>query len=477
MKKFKVLLGSIICILNICYLCNTDVYAETMKARNHAEFRNIVYKEMLSRNDTIVVEYTGDDYKDIFELFESEEFIRELGQIDDVETSDDFDYMIQNVSYMKTSMKGVTSSKVRFTIEIKWRETLGQLEMVNLRVADIIQKEKITETESAYQRIKLVHDYIVNNVEYDTTLKYENAYSAIKEGKSTCQGYSLLFYKMLTEVGVPCRYITGTGINDKDNGPHGWNIVKIGEKWYNVDVTWDDPVYTDPTYKSDVISTEYFLKGSKNFDPSHVRDSEFVDDMFIFEYPTSEEDFNLADDVSIAEMVLGNSNLTQMMLTVPDEPEKEKEFPYNILEKINGIKESILNGTFSDYIVTSYIELSDNDKLIINALIILIFLSIVIKIVKIFARKKEADYDMDPEEEIMEITNVEELKPKENKRVTSVPKIEEDKIIKDDGTRNDVDNKEKCDIKKAHDIEKEDFDIKEEVDKKDDFDIEEDMEL
>ena len=446
MKKVKVLIGSIICILSMCSILNIDAYAETMKARNKAEFRNIVYKEMLDRKDSIVVEYTGDDYKEIFELFESEEFIRELGQIDDVETSDDFDYMIQNVSYMKTSMKGVTSSRVKFTIEIKWRETLGQLEMVNLRVADIIKKEKITETESAYQRIKLVHDYIVNNVEYDTTLKYENAYSAIKEGKSTCQGYSLLFYKMLTEVGVPCRYITGTGINDKDNGPHGWNIVKIGEKWYNVDVTWDDPVYTDPTYKSDDISTEYFLKGSKNFDPSHVRDSEFVDDMFIYEYPTSEEDFNIADDVSIAEMVLGNSDLTQMLLEVPDEPVEEKKFPENLIDRVNELKESILNGTFSDYVVRSYVELSDNDKLIINALIVVILLSIVIKIVKMFMRKKDVDldYELDIDEEILEITNVEELQPKE-KKITSVPKKEEDEVVSDD-----IESKDDFDIEENH---------------------------
>ena len=179
--------------------------------------------------------------------------------------------------------------------------------------------------------------------------------------------------------------------------------------------------------------------------------------MFIYEYPTSEEDFNIADDVSIAEMVLGNSDLTQMLLEVPDEPVEEKKFPENLIDRVNELKESILNGTFSDYVVRSYVELSDNDKLIINALIVVILLSIVIKIVKMFMRKKDVDldYELDIDEEILEITNVEELQPKE-KKITSVPKKEEDEVVSDD-------------------IEDDEFSIKMEdgIEPKDDFDIEE----
>lgn len=32
------------------------------------------------------------------------------------------------------------------------------------------------------------------------------------------------------------------GFVNSDSMEHVWNLVKIGAKWYNIDVTWDDPV-------------------------------------------------------------------------------------------------------------------------------------------------------------------------------------------------------------------------------------------
>ena len=146
MKRFKVIVGSIILSLAFMLLFAGDAYAQVYKADNVSEFRKIIYKDMLQRKNLIEVDYSGDDYKEIFETFEKQEFINELSKIDDKSTSDDHDYMIQNVSYMKTSMRGVNSNKVHFTIYIHWRETLGKLQYVNLRVEDILQKSLIKES-------------------------------------------------------------------------------------------------------------------------------------------------------------------------------------------------------------------------------------------------------------------------------------------------------------------------------------------
>ena len=46
-------------------------------------------------------------------------------------------------------------------------------------------------------------------------------------------------------------------LSDKMN--HCWNYVKIGENWYHVDVTWDDPVYQGRKPNNECISHEHFL--------------------------------------------------------------------------------------------------------------------------------------------------------------------------------------------------------------------------
>ena len=294
MKKLKWLIFNIVFIMCVCIFNNEKVYADSdvQKAKNLTEFRQIVYKDMLVRKEKIVIDYSGKDYKKIFQSFKDEEFLDYIGTLDDVRTSDDFDYMVHNISYIKTGMKYGASSSARFTINITWRESLGELQYVNLRVADILKKCNIDSIDSTYERIKVLHDYIVNNVEYDVSLNNENAYSAIKEGSSTCQGYSLLFYKLLAEAGIKSRYITGTGISSKDTGPHGWNIVKIGGVWYNVDVTWDDPVYVNADRRNREISYEYFLKGSESFDDSHKRDKQFLKEEFTSKHPISNNDFD-----------------------------------------------------------------------------------------------------------------------------------------------------------------------------------------
>ena len=43
-------------------------------------------------------------------------------------------------------------------------------------------------------------------------------------------------------MGMFCTYITGTITN---GGDHGWNMVRIGENYYYVDVTWGDPVFVN----------------------------------------------------------------------------------------------------------------------------------------------------------------------------------------------------------------------------------------
>lgn len=387
MKRLKRIVFGISLIFLICVINNVDVYADNLKAKNLTEFRQLVYKNMLVRKEKIVIDYSGKDYKSIFESFKNEKFLDEIGALDDVNTSDDFDYLVHNISYIKTGMKYGSSSKAQFTINITWRESLGELQYVNLRVADILEKCNISNIDSVYERIKVLHDYIVNNVEYDVTLKNENAYSAIKKGSSTCQGYSLLFYKLLAEAGIKSRYITGTGISSKDTGPHGWNIVKIGDTWYNVDVTWDDPVYLNGSSKNQDIKYDYFLKGSKNFDSSHKRDDKFLTDEFLTKHPVSESDFDKNNDVKMSDM-------TEEVVQETEEPEEEAlEESNNFIDRIqmfiSGLSKE--KGHIPQYIIKSFKELDEQYKRILYLLVCLLLVTIVFK----FYSKSKVDSEED----------------------------------------------------------------------------------
>ena len=152
------------------------------------------------------------------------------------------------------------------------------------------QEEKLTEavamamTElqlnglSEAKKITKIHDYICNHVDYEYNSKEEQiytAYGALCTGKAVCQGYAVLFYRLCKEAGLSVRIISGTG----NGGAHGWNIVRIGSKYYNVDCTWDGQGAT--TYN------KYLLKSEADF-KDHTRKSWKVAGNHYLDYTSAE---------------------------------------------------------------------------------------------------------------------------------------------------------------------------------------------
>ena len=120
--------------------------------------------------------------------------------------------------------------------------------------------------ETEYDTVKNVHDYLIENFEYDqnTTMVNHTDIDGFRDGVMVCSGYSLATYYLLNSAGVSARVITGnggTGAPDEEN--HMWNMVRVDGKWYNMDVTWDDGGGKTRNY-------EYFLKSDADF-PEHRR--------------------------------------------------------------------------------------------------------------------------------------------------------------------------------------------------------------
>ena len=173
--------------------------------------------------------------------------------------------------------------KLCLTYTITYYTTAEQEKVVTDKLSSVMPT--LTEsTMTNYEKVKAIYDYICKNVTYDYTnlnddsykLKY-TAYGALIDGTSVCQGYAVLLYRMALMAGVDCRLIPGNG----NGGPHAWNIMKMGDKYYNVDATWDAVSY--PDYK-------YFLKSDGNFE-SHTRDDEWKTDEIYQQYPMGEEDY------------------------------------------------------------------------------------------------------------------------------------------------------------------------------------------
>lgn len=153
-----------------------------------------------------------------------------------------------------------------------------------------------TTGKSDYEKIKIIHDYLVDTIEYDTTVSNEyiyNLYGALVLKNCVCEGYAKAFQYLMNELGIENLMVIGTGTNSKNETEnHAWNYVKLNDAWYAVDATWDDPIIIGGGRLSNKSRYKYFLKGSKTMNQNHTIANKFTDGGQEFTFPElNEEDY------------------------------------------------------------------------------------------------------------------------------------------------------------------------------------------
>ena len=201
-----------------------------------------IYANALSYSTTFVpVEKI--DIKEIKEVFES--IYNDHPELFWINTSYSYKY---------------TSDDKCVQIILSFNETVDDIEyhkkLFNDEANKIINEANKYSTNCAKE--KYVHDTIVKNVKYDKKANMnQSAYSALVNKKTICAGYSRAFQYIMIQLHIPTYYCVGIS-----NVNHAWNIVKLDDGYYNVDLTWDT---------SDITRYKYFNKTDSDFTSSHKR--------------------------------------------------------------------------------------------------------------------------------------------------------------------------------------------------------------
>lgn len=85
---------------------------------------------------------------------------------------------------------------------------------------------------SEYDMAPWLHDWTLDQLEYDHNLNWCSAESGLTRHQGTCESYQRIYSKLLDAAGIANGRVTGNG--------HTWNAVKIDGKWCQMDLTWDD---------------------------------------------------------------------------------------------------------------------------------------------------------------------------------------------------------------------------------------------
>lgn len=228
-------------------------------------------------NDLINIYYTFINAgKDQFTFYCPREYEECLDDVKKLANNQDTLSDLNNFVHPFNSFNNIETkydSMGRVTITVSRNYTEEEIQKINTEV-NLLSITLIKDNLSTLDNIKTIHDYIINNTKYDSlrsdqnilTYKSNTAYGPLLQGYGICGGYTEAMQLFLEKLNVKNYRVSS------DN--HIWNAVYLDGKWYNLDLTWDDPVITN--LDADVLEHNFFM----------------IDTSTLLEIETSEHEFD-----------------------------------------------------------------------------------------------------------------------------------------------------------------------------------------
>jgi hypothetical protein len=175
-----------------------------------------------------------------------------------------------SVAYVTTTLPdGTAETLCTMDYTLSTAEAQALLPQVEQYVADCLSSLERSGAQSDYDKVLGVYEYLIGQTDYVTSVSDQSFVSLMTQQQATCAGYARGFQYLMQRLGIPCTLATGYGANGES---HGWNIVQVGGQWYQIDVTWGDPV-DDTGAPGDSLEYTYCLVTDQEIYRDHTLSS------------------------------------------------------------------------------------------------------------------------------------------------------------------------------------------------------------
>ena len=227
------------------YSFNFVSLTDDFSPNNYQDLLNIYFTILNSGEDEFSF-YCQDDYKEC------------LTDVDNLANDQKTLSAINNFVHPFNSFRHLETTYDDYgkvTLKIDHIYNSSEIKLINAKVKEI-EKEIWNNTMSDEEKIKQAHNYIINNSKYDkdrsdnniVNYKSDTAYGTLLEGYSLCGGYTDTMELFLEDLNIKSYKIASEN--------HVWNAVYLNNDWYDLDLTWDDPITNDG---SDILEYNFFL--------------------------------------------------------------------------------------------------------------------------------------------------------------------------------------------------------------------------
>lgn len=234
----------------------------------HFDYSDVYGDNEFSRLNRIIKQSMGSSREDFqlqFVNFSEENFNKLSDAIEELCFYNGYSIKRFRLDYKKDPSEVIYRSK----IHLETRESREERKKVERWVNEQVKKH-VAPLKNDVDKIKRINKIIAENIKYDDNLSNFTAYEGVFKGATVCDGYSVLGHRMLSAAGFKdILTVKGFSTQSGKNVPHRWNMIRLGDKWYHIDFTFND---TGHYPKSEKYLNDYLLKSDQYMRKDHKWD-------------------------------------------------------------------------------------------------------------------------------------------------------------------------------------------------------------
>ena len=142
------------------------------------------------------------------------------------------------------------------TIHFQYTFSAERVKTIQQSINDVIENDfclEYVKKLSLQEQVSYVYRWLVTYCTYNANSAYnQSIYSVFVRRNSVCTGYAKAAQYLFNLLGIESRLVFGCLHNDKEDGRHCWNLVKVDNEYYHFDACFGDSILDNVAIKSGV---------------------------------------------------------------------------------------------------------------------------------------------------------------------------------------------------------------------------------
>lgn len=142
------------------------------------------------------------------------------------------------------------------TIHFQYTFSAERVKTIQQSINDVIENDfciEYVKNLSQKEQVAYVYKWLVTYCTYNANSVYnQSIYSVFVRRNSVCTGYAKAAQYLFNLLGIESRLVFGRLYNDKEDGRHCWNLIKVDNEYYHFDACFGDSILDNVAIKSGV---------------------------------------------------------------------------------------------------------------------------------------------------------------------------------------------------------------------------------